>query len=135
MVHDLVHMRRRGVVDTFLLVIHNLLKRRRCSRRKMMVSHLLQRRGKCRGMMVCHRFQGRGRWRRMVGHLLQRGRCRRRMMMVGDRFQGRGRRRRMIDNLLLADVSDLLGALLLERLLLHGLVAVLAPDTSMIIDL
>ena len=37
----------------------------------------------------------------------------------------------MIDNLLLADVSDLLGALLFEGLLLHGLVAVLAPDTSM----
>ena len=37
----------------------------------------------------------------------------------------------MIDNLLLADVSDLLGALLLEGLLLHGLVAVLASDTSM----
>ena len=47
----------------------------------------------------------------------------------------RGRCRWMIDNLLLADVSDLLGALLLEGLLLHGLVAVLAPDTSMIIDL
>ena len=40
----------------------------------------------------------------------------------------------MIDNLLLADVSDLLGALLLEGLLLHGLVAVLAPDTSMTSD-
>ena len=52
-------------------------------------------------------------------------------MMICHRLQGRGRSRGMIDNLLLADVSDLLGALLLEGLLLHGLVAVLASDTSM----
>ena len=67
---------------------------------------------------------------RVIHNLLQRGRCRG-WVMVGKLLQRWGRSRGMIDNLLLADVSDLLGALLLEGLLLHGLVAVLAPDTSM----